>query len=68
MLYADEIRAYDSAEEIAGTLLSFALDGTDPFDYPALLAGIRPQELTPLLDGLLRDGAWCLSQILPTDA
>ena len=31
MLYADEIRAYDSAEEIAGTLLSFALDGTDPF-------------------------------------
>ena len=68
MLYADEIRAYDSAEEIAGTLLSFALDGTDPFDYPALLAGIRPQELSPLLDGLLRDGAWCLSQILPTDA
>ena len=68
VLYADEIRAYDSAEEIAGTLLTFALEETDPFVYPELLADIRCEELTPLLDDMLCEGSWCLSQVCPRAA
>ena len=65
VLYADEIRSYDSAEEIAGSLLSFVMDGVDLFAYPELLAEARCEELLPLLDDMLREDAWCLSQICP---
>ena len=50
VLYADEIRAYDSTEEIANRLLSFVLDGGEMFSYPELIESVTEQELIRLLD------------------
>lgn len=67
VLYADELRSYDSTEEIANNLLTFVLDGTDLFNYPVLLQSIRYEELAPLLQSMLRENADCLSVILPLE-
>jgi predicted Zn-dependent peptidase len=50
VMYADEVRAYDSTEEIANRLLSFALEGGEIFSYPDLIEAITREELTALLD------------------
>ena len=49
VLYADEVRAYDSTEEIANRLLSFVMDGADLFAYPELIEAITKEELMHLL-------------------
>ena len=49
VMYADEICAYDSSEEIANRLLSFAMDGVDMFSCPDLLQSITKEELESLL-------------------
>ena len=48
-LYSDEIRAYDSTEEIANRLLSFVFDGADMFSVPELLQSITCEELETLM-------------------
>ena len=68
VLYADEIRAYDSTDEIANRLLSFVFDGAEIFDYPALLQSITPEELERLLDEVYREEYRTLSVILPRSA
>ena len=67
MLYADEIRSFDSTEEIATNLLSNLFDDADLFAYPEILQSIRPEELTPLLDEMLLEDRLCLSVILPLE-
>lgn len=67
VLYADELRSYDSTEEIANSLLTFVFDGMDLFGYPALLQSIRYEELTPLLQSMMSENADCLSVILPLE-
>lgn len=39
ILFADYIKAFDSTEEIAETLLSFAIEGADIFQYPEIVQG-----------------------------
>jgi predicted Zn-dependent peptidase len=68
VLYADEIRAYDSTDEIANRLLSFVFDGAEIFDYPSLLQSITPEELESLLEEVYREEYRTLSVILPRSA
>ncbi len=49
VLYADEMRAYDSTEEIANRLLSFAEDRVEMFSYPELLRTVTLEELNTLI-------------------
>ena len=63
-LIADQIRAYDSTEEICETLLSFALEGVDLFSYPDLLASVTPDDCSSLLDIFSPDQT-CLSVVRP---
>ena len=65
VLYADEIRAYDSTEEIANRLLSFVLDGVDLFSYPELLESITKEELHSLLDTVFDETYRSVSVIYP---
>ncbi len=67
VMYADEIRAYDSTEEIANRLISFALDGMDMFSCPALLQSLTKQEPEALLAELWQDDRIALSVIAPQD-
>ena len=66
-LYADEIRNYDSTEDIATELLTFVFDGVELFDYPNEIEKLTLEELSPLLDEMLDRSAWCLSVVYPLD-
>ena len=67
VMYADEIRAYDSTEEIANRLVSFALDGIEMFSCPSLLQSITKSELESLLAQIWRDDCIAMSVIAPQE-
>jgi len=67
VLYADEIRGYDSTEEIANNLLSFVFDDAELFEYPAVLESLTPRELEELLCSMLKPSAFCLSVVYPDE-
>ena len=66
-LYADEIRNYDSTEDVATELLTFVFDGVELFEYPAVIESLTLNELTPLLDEMLDRSAFCLSVVRPLE-
>ena len=67
-LIADQIRAYDSTEEICTNLLSFALESVDLFSYPGLLSSVTVPDCERLLNEVFRPDRTCLSVIRPTAA
>lgn len=67
VLYADEVRAYDSVEEIANRLLSFALEGTELFSYLDMLESITKEEIFSLLDTLFCEQYRSVSVIYPLE-
>ncbi|MBQ9773895.1 MAG: insulinase family protein [Clostridia bacterium] len=67
VLYSDEIRVYDSTEEIANRMLAFVFEDLDMLSAPAWISSIRKEELEALLnDFFVRDGV-SLSVILPLE-
>lgn len=62
-LVADQIRAYDSTEEICSNLLAFAQEGLDLFSYPALLSSVKKEDCMHLLDEVFRTDRVCLSVV-----
>lgn len=68
VMYADELRAYDSTEEIASRLLAFVFDGTKLFSCPDVIQNITKEELEALLTSLFSDGLFSLSVINPLEA
>lgn len=67
VMYSDEICAYDSSEEIANRLLSFAMDGMDMFVCPDLLQSITKAELETLLKTAFDDAYFSMSVIRPIE-
>lgn len=67
VLYADELRAYDSTEEIANRLLSFVLDGVSMFDATEVLQAVTKQEVEELLASAYRREYYAMSVILPQE-
>lgn len=65
VLLADQIRAYDSTEEIANNLLAFVFEDADLFDYPNQLAAVTLEEANARLRELFREENLCLSVISP---
>ena len=67
VMYADEVRAYDSTEEIASRLLSFAFEDVDMFSCLEILQGIQKEELETLLGEAFEEDCFTLAVILPID-
>ena len=67
VMYSDEICAYDSSEEIANRLLSFAMDGLDMFSCPDVLQSITKCELEELLATAFDDDCFSMAVIRPQD-
>ena len=67
VLYADEVRSYDSTEEIALRLLSFALEDLDPFLYPELIRKVTRADVECLLREVFLKESLSLSIIRPTE-
>ena len=65
VMYADEIRAYDSTDEIANRLLSFVFDGSQIFDVPTVLQSITKEELEELLHTLYTPANFAMSVVYP---
>ena len=65
VMYSDEIRAYDSTDEIANRLLSFVFDGSELFDVPAVLQSITKEELEELLHTLYQPQYFAMSVVRP---
>ena len=68
VLYADELRSYDSTEDIANRLTAFVFEGTDMFSFPSMLQKITKQELEALLDEVFADAYITLSVIRPLES
>lgn len=65
VMYSDEIRAYDSTDEIANRLLSFVFDGSEMFDVPTVLQSITKEELEELLRTLYQPQYFAMSVVRP---
>jgi len=66
-LYADEIRNYDSTEDIATELLTFVFDGGELFEYPSVIESLTLEEINTLLRELPGQEAFCLSAVYPRE-
>lgn len=64
-LLADQIRAYDSTEEICSNLLAYTMDWVDLFAYPELLAQVTRKDCDAMLKKVFRPDRVCLSAIYP---
>ena len=64
-LYADEIRAYESTEEIANRLLTFVFDGTEMYSAMELFSAVQKKELEELLQSFYCKEQFALSIISP---
>ena len=67
VLYADELRAFDSTEEIANRLLAFVFDDAEIFSYPTLLQEITREELEELLKDSYREEYYTISTVYPLE-
>ena len=65
VLYADEVRAYDSTEEIANRLLSFVLEGGEMLAVPDVIRSITREELDDLLRTFYQKDKSTLSVVRP---
>ena len=67
VMYADEVRAYDSTEEIASRLLSFAFEDVDLFACLDILQSITKADLERLLETAFEEDCFALAVICPID-
>ncbi len=67
VLYADEVRAYDSTEEVAGRLLGFVFDGSDMFAFPRVLDELTVEDLECALREHFDHTQFALSVITPSE-
>ncbi len=67
VLYSDEVRAYDSTEEIANRLLSFVFEGADIFSSTAVINDLTRAELETLLNDFYRPEQTAVSVVYPLE-
>ena len=67
VMYADEVRAYDSTEEIASRLLSLAFEDVELFSCLEILQSITKSELEELLKEAFEEDCFSLAVILPLE-
>ena len=67
VMYADELRAYDSTDEIANRLLSFVFDDVEMFSYLSVLQSIEKSHLEDLLTSCFQEEYFTLSVVEPLE-
>lgn len=64
-VYASYVSDFDSTEDIAFALTSYAYDGINVFDFPKIIDGVTFEYVTELLNNVFSDECYTLSAILP---
>ena len=65
--YAEFIKSFDSTEEIANTLLSFAVEGVDIFSYADVLQGLQFEDVARFFHEVFDPSRITLSVIYPKE-
>lgn len=65
VLYADELRAYDSTDEIANRLTAFVFEGVDMFSYLPLLQSVTKEEVEQLLREVFSEDCFAMAVVRP---
>ena len=68
VVYADLVATFDTTEDIASLLGSYAQDGLCAYDFFAVMDSITYRDVTELFCKAFRDSQYTLSVILPTEA
>ena len=67
ILYAEFVASFDTTEDIASLLGSYALDGLCAYGFLNELDSITPQDAWELFDKTFRDSQYTLSAVLPSE-
>ena len=67
ILYADYVTGFDNTEDIAQSLLTYAMDGVDLFDFIPTVTSITLEEITALLDETFTEDQFVLSVVAPLE-
>lgn len=65
VLYADELRSYDSTDEIANRLTAFVFEDVDLFSYLPILQSITKEEVESLLREVFRKEYFAMAVVRP---
>lgn len=67
VLYAEYVKGFDSADEIANNMIDYIFEGGDLLEYGDIINGIELEEVSDLLKSRFKDEYYTLSVIKPTD-
>ncbi len=68
VLYAEFVAGFDTTEDIASLLGSYAADGLCAYDFPGALDCVTLTDAEELFDKTFRHSQYTLSVVLPTEA
>jgi len=68
ILYADYITGFDATEDIAQSLITYAMDGVELFDFIPTVKSITLQEITQLMKTCFDPSRFVLSVVSPLDS
>ena len=67
VVYAEFVSNFDTTEDVASLLGSYAADGLCAFDFFEVMESITYRDVTELFDKTFRDSQYTLSVILPAE-
>lgn len=67
VMYADYVTGFDSPEDMASALMSYAMDGIDLFDYLKVCSSLTLAEVESLFEECFVPEAYALSVVSPSD-
>lgn len=65
IMYADFVTALDTTDDIANTMMNYAIDGLSPFDFIEAVREIRLYDVEKMLSDVMREENLALSLALP---
>ncbi len=68
ILYADYVTGFDATEDIAQSLLTYAMDGIDLFDFIPTIQSLTLGEITALLEACFTPERYALSVVSPLES
>jgi hypothetical protein len=66
ILYADFVTAFDTTEDIANTMMNYAVDGLSPFDFIDTVKTMTFDDIKCVFDSMLKEENYALAVALPT--
>lgn len=67
VVYAEFVSTFDTTEDVASLLGSYATDGLCAYDFFEVVESITYSDVTELFDKTFRDGQYTLSVVLPVE-